>query len=340
MRRLRAVASVATVLISLPLTWMPAACGAESEVGKWWLVRPEPKEGTQDEASLSLDESWAEYEQSVARAREQFIKSCEAIVTAARRKGDARAVEALAAEQKAFDAEGALPTDKAFAMAVATLKKKVASANTTLLRDYTKAVTGLTKKGDAARANALQAEQDSVFARADIAGGPRKPAAKPWVANLSNEAILNREWTLAGKWNLKSATQGQNVVGQVCLGANASMATVAEFEGNLTMELAFEKNTLGRFGELRISCWGQELVFRDDGKHRVQIRRDGERIIYSVDGKPPDVTIIKAEDQAKPSAITIKCLGFGDAAPTMSSTVGPIVIQGKMVEEQKTPGAP
>lgn len=338
MRRLHKVACAAAVLLVSYTTGM-SACGAESAGSQWRLVRPEP-EGARDEASLALDESWAEYEQAVTRARDQFIKSCDPVIAAARRKGDPRVVEALAAETKAFDEQGTLPTDKAFALAVATLKKKVASANTTLLRDYTKAVASLTKKGDTARVNVLQAEQDSVFARADVVGGPRKAVAKPWVVNLSNEAIVKREWTLDGKWNLQSATLGQNVVGQMCLGAGASMTTIATFDGDLAMELAFEKNTLNRTGDLRITCWGQELVFRDDGAYRLQIRREGEKIIYSLNGQPPEVAMIKAEDQAKPSTIKITCNGFGGAAPTMSSIVGPIVIQGQIVEGRKKPEAP
>lgn len=338
MRRRHAAVSAATLLLVSYATCMPAAFGSESEGGQWRLVRPEPKEGARDETAISLDESWAEYEQSVARARDQFIKSCEPVVATARRKGDLRVVEALDAERKAFDEKGALPTDKAFALAVATLKKKVASANTTLLRDYTKAVAGLTKKGDTAQANALQSEQDAVFARADMAGG-RKAAAKPWVVNLSNEAILKREWTLAGPWSMQIAQQGQGAVGQVRLVSDASMTTVAKFEGNLAMDLAFEKESLG-LGHLVISCWGQELVVKEDGRHRLQIRREGERISFSVDGQPPQMLTIKAEDQTKSSTVSLRCVGFGGARASFHSTVGPIVIQGQMVEEQKKPEAP
>lgn len=332
MSKLREIVSAASILLVANAMWMPAAFGGASEGNQWRLVRPEPKQGSQDETSLSLDGAWAEYEQSIARARDSFVKTCDAAIASAKRKGDPSASEALNAELKAFDNEGKLPSDKAFAIAVATLKKKVASANTTLLRDYTKAVASLAQKGDTAQADALQAEQESVFARAEVVGGPRKAVAKFWAADLSNEAKLKREWKLEGSWNLQSEQRGQNVVGQVRLGAGTSMTTAAKFEGNLAMELDFEKNTLGHHGDLRISCWGQELVFRDDGKYRLQIRRDGERITYSLNGQPPQVAVIKAEDQAKPSTVTITCSGFGDAAPKMSSIVGPIVIRGQMVE--------
>lgn len=150
--------------------WVPATCKSQAEGIQWRLFCPQSQKGGSDESSLAIDELWAGYEQSIAQARDPFVKSCEVVVASAVRKGELGVSKALNAELKAFADKWTLPRDKAFALAVASQKKKVAAANTTLLRDYTKAGAALTKKGGTTQTDALRAGEESVLARVEVAG--------------------------------------------------------------------------------------------------------------------------------------------------------------------------
>lgn len=306
---------------------------AESEDNSWRLTKPEVPEGPRNEVLLSLDESWADYEQAIAKASEKLLKLFESAGAAAQKKGDLGAVQALTDAQNAFEDQGLLPTDKSFSSAVAGLKKQVATANAALMRSYAKAVTTFTKNGDVEQAKRLQAEQDSVFAGVAVAGGPRKVPPKQWVVDLSNEATLKKEWVLHGKYGLEVVQQGRTSAGKVTLGAGSSMATVAKFQGDLAMDFTYSKSALGAFGDLRIYVCGQELVLKSDGMHQVQLLREGGQVKYSVDGNPPITLLIKQQDQGQASTIKLQFMGYGEAAPTMSCAIGPIVILGRIADE-------
>jgi len=268
---------------------------AETEGNSWRLTKPEAPEGPRNEVLLAIDESWADYEQAIAKASEKLLKVFGRAIASATRKGDLGAVQDLTDAQKAFEDQGTLPTDKSFLSAVAGLKKQVATANTALMRSYTKAVATLTKNGDVEQAKRLQAEQDSVFAGVAVAGGPRKVPPQQWMADFSNEAALKKDWAVKGKYDLQVIPQAGGAVGQIKLQSGASMTTLAKYEGDLTIQLFFEKAALGGLTNFRISAWGHNLDFRQEKKHRLELKRKGNQLMYSVDGKPPTIVLIKDE---------------------------------------------
>lgn len=310
----------------------PVSAG-EPVSASWRLEKPEVKEGPRNEAVIALDESWADYEEAVAKASEKLLKLFDRAIAAATKKGDLGLVQALTDAQKDFVEQGTLPPERDFLAAVAGLKKQVATANTALMRSYTKTVTTLTKNGDVEQAKRLQAEQDSVFAGVAVAGGSRKAAARPWVVDLTNEATLKKEWALRGKCDLQVVPQVGGAVSQIKLNSGASMTTLAKYEGDLTLQLVFEKAALGDYTIFTISAWGHNLDFRQLGKHRLEVKRKGNQLMYSLDGKPPITVAIKDEHLATPSAIALRCTGLGSAAGVMSCTLGPIVVIGQVADD-------
>ncbi len=302
---------------------------AESESASWRLTKPEVPEGPRNEALLSLDESWADYDQAVAKASDKLLRQFDAAVASATKKGDLGAVQALADAQKAFENQGVLPTDKSFLSAVAGLKKQVATANTALMRSYTKAITTLTKNGTVEDAKRLQTELDSVFAGVAVAGGPRKAMPKQWMVDLSDEATLKKEWAVQGKYDLQVIQQGQSGIGEIKLWSGASMTTASKFDGDFAAQIVFGKGPLGDHTIFQVAAYGHELEFRDNGKFRLEIRREGNQLKYALDGRPPTVLQIKEEHLQTPTALSLKCVGLGQKAPVMYCTVGQMIITGR-----------